>query len=406
MSEEKSDISECNKEPKKSVDSGCSTNTSHTATTHPSGIVSQYIWPFFKTILYVAFVVTVAVIIFAGLETIGYYSLRRTQLMDVYPKDFSLVKRNNTRAVTHYDYDFEPRVCLNYYTLKGNRFEYANNAGFREPRDIPLNKPSDEYRVFLTGGSTAFGHGTSDEVAAVRGPYSLEYRETISHMMEKILNASAPIAGKTIRVYNTAVWGHAYQHNLMRYLTKLRRYKPDLVVSLDGANEIPLICSLKHDWNYFSEGQYNNILRLFFNYDKAGLASYLTLWIKNNSYLATRFWLDRDLVHEISEDTWKRSQTESGPRITKQSSGPTVEKMSRMADNNVATVVRMVENYHSVLENDGLPHIFALQPWLYLSEKTPHPNEQVVLKMDGKRRFIGVPSDKMYHLLLISNGME
>jgi hypothetical protein len=172
------------------------------------------------------------------------------------------------------------------------------------------------------------------------------------------------------------------------------------VVSLDGANEIPLICSLKQDWNYFNEGQYNNILRLFFNYDNAGLASYLTLWIKNNSYLATRLWLDRDLVHEISEDTWKRSQTESGLRITKQSAGPTVEQMSSMVDYNVATVVRMVENYHSVLENDGVPHIFALQPWLYLSEKTRHPNEQVVLEMEGKRRFMGVPSDKIYHLLI------
>ena len=383
-----------------SVDREYSENDKFATNTQSLGIISRYVWPFFSIVLYVAFVLAAVVFIFVGLEMLGYYSLRRTYLTDVYPKDFSLVKRNNTRAMTHYDYDFEPRVCLNYYTLKGNRFEYANNAGFREPRDISLNKPADEYRVFLTGGSTAFGHGTSDEVVAIRGPYSLEYRETISHIMEKILNASAPIEGKTIRVYNAAVWGHAYQHDLIRYLAKLRQYNPDLVVSLDGANEIPLICELKPDWNYFKVGQYDNILRQFFNYDNTGLASYLTLWIKNNSYLATRLWLDRDLVHEISEETWKRAQSKSGPKITKQGAGPSVEQMSRMVDHNVATVVRMVENYHSVLANDSVPHIFALQPWLYLSNKPLHPNEQVVSKMEGKRHFMGIPSDKIYELLI------
>ncbi len=40
------------------------------------------------------------------------------------------------------------------------------------------------------------------------------------------------------------MWGHAYQHLLMRYMTKLRDYSPDLVISLDGANELPMISKL------------------------------------------------------------------------------------------------------------------------------------------------------------------
>jgi hypothetical protein len=82
------------------------------------------------------------------------------------------------------------------------------------------------------------------------GWYGLEYRETISHNMEMILNAAAPVPGKTIRVYNTAVWGYAYQHLLMRYLTKLSRYNPDLIVSFDGANEIPVVSKLGAEWDY------------------------------------------------------------------------------------------------------------------------------------------------------------
>jgi hypothetical protein len=30
--------------------------------------------------------------------------------------------------VSHYDYDFVPGVCLEYNILKGNNYEYANNA--------------------------------------------------------------------------------------------------------------------------------------------------------------------------------------------------------------------------------------------------------------------------------------
>ena len=89
-------------------------------------------------------------------------------------------------------------------------------------------------------------------------------------MLEKILNATAPIPGKKIRVYNTAVWGYAYQHLLLRYVTKLRQYKPDLVVSLDGANELLPVSMPTKDWDYFREGQYNGILRQIFAYNSWG----------------------------------------------------------------------------------------------------------------------------------------
>ena len=149
-----------------------------------------------------------------------------------------MVKRDLTEPVSHYDYDISPGVCILHNQPKGNRYEYANNAGFRDPRPISLKKPDDEFRIFLTGGSTAFGLGATGEAASISNFYYIEHRETISHLLEKILNATAPIPGKTIRVYNTAVWGYSYQHLLLRYITKLRRYKPDLVVSFDGANEI------------------------------------------------------------------------------------------------------------------------------------------------------------------------
>lgn len=362
-------------------------------------MLRRFVFPVVKVPLYLGFVVGSVIVMLFAIEWLAEQMLKRTYLGEVYSKNFLMARRDFTRPVSHYDYDFVPGVCLEYNTLKGNRFEYANNAGFREPRDIAVEKPEDEFRIFLVGGSTAYGLGASGEAAQAMDWYGLEYRETISHQMEMILNATAPIPGKTIRVYNTAVWGYAYQHHLMRYVSKLRRYRPDLVVSLDGANEIPLVSKLDPDWQYFQQGQFNNILQAIFAYDGPGLSSYLTLWLKNNTFLMTYVWSGKDIFQELNTEVHHHK----GVLKQSENRGPakrSVEEASRLVDRNIAEVVRVVEDYHSVLENDGVKHIFALQPWFYLSKKPLNEREKALSSVNGYRQYYGVPSDKMYQLIV------
>lgn len=361
--------------------------------------MKRFVLPVVKVPLYLVFVAGSVVLILLGIEWLAEQMLRRTYLGDVYAKNFSMARRDFTRPVSHYDYDFVPGVCLEYNTLKGNRYEYANNAGFREPRDLAVEKPENEFRIFLVGGSTAYGLGATGEVAQAMDYYGLEYRETISHMMEMILNATTPIPGKTIRVYNTAVWGYAYQHHLMRHVTKLRRYRPDLVVSLDGANEIPLVSKLDPDWQYFREGQFANILQAIFAYDQPGLSSYLTLWLKNNTFLMTYLWSGKDIFQELNTEVHHHKGV-MNQQVKPNSPEKSVEEMSRIADRNIGEVVRVVEDYHSVLENDGVRHIFALQPWFYLSKKPLDDREKALASVKGYRHYYGVPSDKMYQLIV------
>ncbi|MBI5250411.1 MAG: discoidin domain-containing protein [Desulfomonile tiedjei] len=364
------------------------------------GFFRKFVWSWIKVPLYVVFLAASVVLIFVGLEKLAQWGLASTYLAPVYPKDLSMARRDFTMPVSHYDYDFVPGVCLEYNVLKGNRYEYANNAGFREPRDIPMVKHQDEFRVFLTGGSTAFGMGAIGEAAPAMDYYGIEYRETISHMMEMILNSSAPIPGKTIRVYNTAVWGYAYQHLLMRYMTKLRDYSPDLVISLDGANEIPIVSKLTEDWNYFKEGQFHNILHEIYAYNGAGLSSYLTLWLKNNSFLMTYFWSGKDLFQELNKDLYQHKGVSEQYKPDASSANLSVDEKSRLVDRNMSAVVRVVENYSAALKNDGVPHIIALQPWFYLCKKPKHDKEKILDSLGGYRQYYGVPSDKMYQLFL------
>jgi hypothetical protein len=353
----------------------------------------------FKVTAYVVFMAIVVGAGLLGLERMAQFVLARSQLGEPYPHNSEMVRRDFTRPVSHYDYDFVPGVCIEHNTLKGNRLEYANNAGFREPRDMPVQKPSDEFRIFLLGGSTAYGMGASGEVVEAMGWYGLEYRETISHFMEKILNATAPVPGKTIRVYNTAVWGYAYQHHLMRYITKLRKYRPDLVVCLDGANEIPLVSKVDPNWEYFKEGQFHNILEEMYSYSPGGLASYLTLWLKNNTFLMTYLWQGRDIFQELHSDI-QDSPNLPARQARTGTAQMSVEEKSRLVDRNIAEVVKVVEDLHGVLQNDGVPHVFALQPWFYLSRKPLHEREKALNEATGYRYYYGIPSDKMYRLIL------
>lgn len=364
--------------------------------------------------LYVVFLVATVGLILAGLETLAKLAIGRSPLGFVYSRNIEMARRDFTKPVSHYDYEFVPGVCLEYNTVKGNRYEFANNAGFRDPRDIPLEKPADEFRIFLMGGSTAYGLGAVGEAAPVMGYYSLPFRETISHMLEMILNATVTVPGKKIRVYNTAVWGYAYQHHLMRYVTKLRRYNPDLVVSFDGANEIAPVSKLSEDWDYFREGQFNGILREIYAYNRPGLASYLTLWLKNNTYLMTYLWGGRDAFTQLHQGVPTESVTAIPSSVSSEnsklaSSDPAaagavmdaeLARKSSLADRNIAAVVRVVENIHSVMQDDGVPHLFVLQPWLYLSKKELTDQEKKLSSLTGARAYYGVPSDKMYGLLV------
>jgi len=354
----------------------------------------RFLLPPVKVTAYAAFVVVAVALALVGADKLAELSLRNGFLSQVYPHDFSKVRLDYTRPVSHYDYDLTPGVCIQYNTGKGNRYEYANNAGFREPADIPLKKPDDEYRVFLVGGSTAFGLGSTGAAADVTAGYFLEYRETISHMMEMILNADPPIPGKKIRVYNTAVWGYAYQHHLGRYLAKLRRYKPDLVISLDGANEVGPVTQTQDDWQYFREGQYNGILRQIFAYHRPGLASYVTLWLKNNTFMMTLLWQGRDLFQELNAQAHVTSPGAQGRQ------GALAEEKERRLVRNVGTVVRMIENYHSMLDNDRVPHIFALQPVLYASKKPRHEMEKKLEELQWYAEFNGFASGDVYRFLV------
>jgi hypothetical protein len=142
------------------------------------------------------------------------------------------------------------------------------------------------------------------------------------------------------------------------------------------------------------------VLRQILEYDGAGLASYLTLWLKNNTYLMALFWQGSDFFQGLETARWAHRGTRTATQMAPEVQRHSRDERQRMITDNVSAIVRIVEDYHSVMENDGVSHIIALQPLLYLSKKPRHAIEHKVESLNENKSYYDVPADHVYKYLV------
>jgi lysophospholipase L1-like esterase len=100
----------------------------------------------------------------------------------------------------------------------------TNSLGFRGTREVPARKAPNARRVFVLGGSTAVGFGASSD------------ETTIPAQLEQILRADHP--GLDIEVYNAGSTGFNSSQELILLNLTILELEPDLVVVLDGINDL------------------------------------------------------------------------------------------------------------------------------------------------------------------------
>ena len=102
-----------------------------------------------------------------------------------------------------------------------------NVLGFRDERDSYVNKPEGTVRIFLTGGSTAWGSGASSQ------------QDTISYKLERLLNEHVgSTTGYKYEVINTAfpAWSTTQERILIEQ--RLIDMHPDAVLMFSGNNDV------------------------------------------------------------------------------------------------------------------------------------------------------------------------
>lgn len=96
----------------------------------------------------------------------------------------------------------------------------TNLLGFREGEFL-FEKPKDEYRIIVVGGSTVFGWGVNES-------------ETIPAFLQNKIQTHL---GKKVRVINAGIPWYASWHEAALVLFKVMEMKPDWIICLDALND-------------------------------------------------------------------------------------------------------------------------------------------------------------------------
>lgn len=134
---------------------------------------------------------------------------------------------------------FIPSDVCNYRLKPSRRYERwgatvaIDRNGFRSPYDVALSKNDDRVRIFLTGGSAAFGWGVPDGSDIASHMRTLLGAEGVSDRYE-VVNASVPYYAS----FQQANW----------YIHVLSDFQPDVLIVLHGYNDLSYAIDAGRDW--------------------------------------------------------------------------------------------------------------------------------------------------------------
>ena len=147
------------------------------------------------------------------------------------------------------------------YRLAGDQqspFWQIGERGFRNAEPVPPAKPEDEIRVFILGGSAAFGQWADGNSATIAPKLEQQLNERVARQQNspgeyrpdvlpfykptrrEALSRPPKIREGNYRVINAAVPGHASSNQLARLALQVLSYQPDAIVAIDGYRDLLL----------------------------------------------------------------------------------------------------------------------------------------------------------------------
>lgn len=147
------------------------------------------------------------------------------------------------------------------YELRGkqkSQYWQINPQGFRDDQPVPLAKPKGEIRVFILGGSTAFGQMNPNNQATLATKLETRLNQRIANQkanpekyrpdqlpyfkseLDKVITLPLKLRPGQYRVINAAVPGYTSGNELAQLALEILPYKPDAIVILDGYPDLML----------------------------------------------------------------------------------------------------------------------------------------------------------------------
>jgi hypothetical protein len=302
-----------------------------------------------KLAFYVIILVLVAVfgeLLWLGTKRIVVHRIGRTELDQaaVLPHPFRTHALNITYGVGTPD----------------EKHNHTHNAqGFKYPVDVPKQKPNGTIRIFALGGSTLYGWGSEGQPRYGNHPH-LANDETITYFLEKQLNQWADSArlGIHFQVINAGVPDYNSSHELIYFNEIIYEYEPDMVISIDGNNEM-------YGFDYFNplDDYHNTAVNVIHSFNER--YTYFTL------YTAARFLAQySDFFNTLQYTMLSDWQKYEEPTLTSAYHVPDSfegfeASYQRRAEN---TFMRSYYQFKAAGEYYGFPFIVFLQPQMLLED--------------------------------------
>ncbi len=245
------------------------------------------------------------------------------------------------------NYQFDPYKIIQLTPgFVDERGVYHNAQGFRRQLDTPQKKPADVLRVFLMGGSTAYGLQSLSRLGREKYPV-IRNNQTIDHYLELALEDAIP--GKKIEVINAAITSF-YSHHHFIYLSQvILKFDPDVVIFLDGFNDY---YHTERGFDQFRDYAYSQRVHTFMREPTFDAwARYTGWWLfRKSHFFHAAGRAVRNVSFMTAGDTGKRRLLD------------VQESLVNLRDNAERNWVKMVERNGLILAHENIQAIFALQP--------------------------------------------
>lgn len=255
-----------------------------------------------------------------------------------------------------------------------HRSDIEHNAqGFRRSGGVSVRKAPGSYRVFLLGGSAAYG--AQGGFTHIDNRWTrMRNEQLIDSFLEHYLNR-APSQSRA-EVINAAVSGYRIHQQLALIQSRVCRYQPDEVVLLDGYNDFIGLynwarggCRSKFDVYENTPGR-EEFDALANPKGMPSLAAFGKAWLCAHSSLFSIAL--RHVPGQVS-NPWKAAAPRELREITRVVRAGDLTGEERLAAaaalENVSYFSTMARQIHRILDLNGIRPLFLLQPILILSDK-------------------------------------
>jgi hypothetical protein len=303
-------------------------------------------------------IILITTILFSLLELFSYYKLCELGY-DPFSKDkrYQYGKEASCYAVS----DNTKNYVFNAHDSLGNSssLQIDEHGFILGQQPIARKKPQGVTRIFILGGSTAFGAGQNGG-AVNNFTYpgtNFNYDASIAGQLHASLKNTFP--NRSFEVINAAVFNHQFHQNFIRYFEKIHDFNPDIIINIDGRNDNTVFTEMDTSGGYIpgeiysgAKGEFDDLIELYSISRKRQWPFSVNL-INHYIDLRTKYQGNND-NSKFEIDSFNNNSPKFDDYL----------KVKPLCIVNSKKFLWVVNNYAKQLSEDKIHAVFVLQPLL------------------------------------------